>query len=128
MCQYYCLPEYTQVNWLTCLNSDIMTSLHCSMCTWMIDEFGSHDQRQRYVPPLCSMASLSSYCLTEPDAGSDAGNIQTLALRKDDHYVLSGTKVHQNVWHFIQTCVSYCMVTRVQIRGHSLRIWTIYWP
>lgn len=65
------------------------------MCTWMIDEFGNQDQRQRYVPPMCSMALLASYCLTEPNAGSDAGNIQTLALKKDDHYLLSGTKVDQ---------------------------------
>jgi alkylation response protein AidB-like acyl-CoA dehydrogenase len=59
----------------------------------MIDEFGSQDQRQRYVPQMCTMASLGSYCLTEPDAGSDAGNIKTTAVRKGDHYLLSGTKV-----------------------------------
>ena len=63
------------------------------MCTWMIDEFGSKDQRQRYVPEMCTMALLGSYCLTEPEAGSDAGNIKTTAIRKKDHYLLSGTKV-----------------------------------
>lgn len=63
------------------------------MCTWMIDEFGSQEQRQKYVPELCSMELLGSYCLTEPGAGSDAGNLQTMAIIKDDHYLLSGTKV-----------------------------------
>lgn len=63
------------------------------MCTWMVDEFGSPEQRGKYVPPLCSMEWLGSYCLTEPDAGSDAANIQTLAIREGDHYLLSGTKV-----------------------------------
>ena len=66
------------------------------MCTWMIDEFGTAAQRQKYVPNLCSMEWLSSYCLTEPGAGSDAGNIQTVAIKENDCYVLSGTKVHKN--------------------------------
>lgn len=63
------------------------------MCAWMIDEFGTEDQRQKYVPHLSSMQCFGSYCLTEPDAGSDAGNLQTYAVREGDHYLLSGTKV-----------------------------------
>lgn len=63
------------------------------MCAWMIDEFGTTDQRQQFVPLLCRMESLASYCLTEPDAGSDASNIQTVAVKSGDHYLLSGTKV-----------------------------------
>ena len=65
------------------------------MCAWMIDNFGTETQRQRYVPHLCSMEKLASYCLTEPGAGSDAGNIQTSAVKKGDCYLLSGTKVWQ---------------------------------
>lgn len=64
-----------------------------SMCAWMIDKFGTEVQRHKYIPHLCSMQWLASYCLTEPDAGSDAGNIQTTAVKKDGHYLLSGTKV-----------------------------------
>ncbi len=64
------------------------------MCAWMLDEFGSQSQRQKYVGKLCSMELLASYCLTEPGAGSDAGNIQTTAVREGHHYSLSGTKVH----------------------------------
>ena len=63
------------------------------MCAWMVDEFGSQIQRKQYVEKLCSMELLASYCLTEPGAGSDAGNIQTTAVREGDHYLLSGTKV-----------------------------------
>lgn len=63
------------------------------MCAWMIDQYGSEIQRQTFVPHLCSMRWLGSYCLTEPDAGSDASNIKTTALLKDTHYLLSGTKV-----------------------------------
>lgn len=64
------------------------------MCAWMIDEFGTTDQRQKFVPLLCRMESLASYCLTEPDAGSDASNIQTVAVKSGEHYLLSGTKVN----------------------------------
>lgn len=59
----------------------------------MIDDFGNEVQRHTYVPRLCSMEQLASYCLTEPGAGSDAGNIQTTAVKEGDYYFLSGTKV-----------------------------------
>ena len=48
--------------------------------------------RQRLLPELCSMAKFGSYCLTEPDSGSDAASLKTRAVRDDDHYVLDGTK------------------------------------
>ena len=65
------------------------------MCAWMIDEFGSDAQRSKYVPSLCSMERLASYCLTEPGAGSDAANLQTKAERDGDTYYLSGSKVRE---------------------------------
>ena len=61
----------------------------------MIDQFGSQIQREKYVAKLCSMDLLASYCLTEPGAGSDAGNIQTMAVKEGNHYRLSGTKVYK---------------------------------
>lgn len=66
-------------------------SIH-NMVTWMIDRFGSDEQRQRWVPNLCSMDFLGSYCLTEPNAGSDAAALKTRALLDGDHYVLNGQK------------------------------------
>ena len=67
------------------------TSIH-NMVTWMIDRFGSEEQRKRWVPQLCTMASLGSYCLTEPNAGSDAVALKTRAVMEGDHYVLNGQK------------------------------------
>ena len=61
----------------------------------MIDEFGSDVQRSGYVPSLCSMERLASYCLTEPGAGSDAANLQTKAEREGDTYYLTGSKVRE---------------------------------
>lgn len=66
-------------------------SIH-NMVAWMIDTFGDDDQRERWVPRLASMEHLGSYCLTEPDAGSDAGALATRAVRDGDDYVLTGVK------------------------------------
>lgn len=66
-------------------------SIH-NMCAWMIDRYGSQDQRQSWLPRLCSMEHLASYCLTEPGAGSDAAALKTKAVRDGEHYVLDGQK------------------------------------
>jgi alkylation response protein AidB-like acyl-CoA dehydrogenase len=66
-------------------------SIH-NMVAWMIDRFGSDDLRQRYVPGLCSMDLIASYCLTEPGAGSDAASLTTSARLEGGEYVLNGTK------------------------------------
>ncbi len=66
-------------------------SIH-NMCAWMIDAYGDEAQRRKWLPGLCRMDLLSSYCLTEPGAGSDAGALKTRAVRDGDHYVVNGVK------------------------------------
>ena len=66
-------------------------SIH-NMCVWMIDEFGTDEQRGEWIPKLASMELFASYCLTEPGAGSDAAALRTKAVRDGDDYVLTGTK------------------------------------
>jgi len=66
-------------------------SIH-NMVAWMIDRYGDHAQHARWLPGLCSAATLGSYCLTEPGAGSDAAALRTRAERRGDHYVLTGVK------------------------------------
>ena len=66
-------------------------SIH-NMCVWMIDEFGTDEQRREWIPRLASMELFASYCLTEPGAGSDAAALRTKAVREGDEYVLTGTK------------------------------------
>src|SRR5437660_24219 len=66
-------------------------SIH-NMCAGMIDRFGDAEQRRKFLPPLVSMERLASYCLTEPNAGSDAAALRTRATRQGDHYVLNGQK------------------------------------
>ncbi|MFF5126483.1 acyl-CoA dehydrogenase family protein [Streptomyces syringium] len=66
-------------------------SIH-NMVGWMIDRYGDEAQRARWLPGLCSMDTLGSYCLTEPGAGSDAAALRTRAVRDGDCYVLTGVK------------------------------------
>lgn len=66
-------------------------SIH-NMCAWMVDTYGTREQRKSWVPKLASMEAVASYCLTEPGAGSDAGALRTRAVRDGEHYVLDGVK------------------------------------
>lgn len=66
-------------------------SIH-NMVTWMIDTYGNDEQRRQWVPGLCSMDQLGSYCLTEPGAGSDAAALSTKAVRDGDDFILNGVK------------------------------------
>lgn len=66
-------------------------SIH-NMVAGMIDRYGDAAQRAKYLPKLCSMEYLSSYCLTEPAAGSDAAALRTKAVRDGDHYIVNGVK------------------------------------
>lgn len=66
-------------------------SIH-NMCAWMVDSFGTPEQRKTWLPKLASMEAIASYCLTEPGAGSDAAALRTKAVRDGDYYVLDGVK------------------------------------
>jgi alkylation response protein AidB-like acyl-CoA dehydrogenase len=66
-------------------------SIH-NMCAWMVDKYGTREQRKNWVPKLASLESLASYCLTEPGAGSDAAALRTRAVRDGDGWVLDGVK------------------------------------
>ena len=74
-----------------CPTVSAYVSIH-NMAAWMIDRFGSDEQRRRFLPKLVTMENLASYCLTEPGAGSDAAALKTRASRDGDHYVLHGQK------------------------------------
>ncbi|AZV78530.1 acyl-CoA dehydrogenase [Parasedimentitalea marina] len=66
-------------------------SIH-NMCGGMIDKFGSDETKQKWLPDLCAMSKVFSYCLTEPGSGSDAAALRTRAEKTNNGYVLNGTK------------------------------------
>jgi alkylation response protein AidB-like acyl-CoA dehydrogenase len=74
-----------------CPTVSAFISIH-NMAAWMIDAFGNDAQRGKWLPKLCSMELLASYCLTEAGSGSDAAALRTRAVRDGDHYVLNGQK------------------------------------
>ncbi|KLN61182.1 acyl-CoA dehydrogenase [Kiloniella spongiae] len=66
-------------------------SIH-NMASWMIDRFGTEEQRQKWLPEMMTMDLIASYCLTEPSAGSDAAALKTKAVRDGDDFILNGSK------------------------------------
>jgi len=74
-----------------CVSTTAYISIH-NMCCGLIDKFGTPEQREKFLPRLCSMELLASYCLTEPGSGSDASSLTTKAVKKGDRYILNGTK------------------------------------
>jgi short-chain 2-methylacyl-CoA dehydrogenase len=79
---------------LTRIDSSVAITLcaHTSLGTQPIYLFGSEDQKQRYLPDLCAGRKLGAFGLTEPDAGSDAGNTRTRATLEDGTWVVNGAK------------------------------------
>jgi short-chain 2-methylacyl-CoA dehydrogenase len=70
----------------------ITVAAHTSLGTWPIYAFGSDEQKQRWLPDLCAGKKLWSFGLTEPEAGSDAGNTRTTATLEDGEWVINGAK------------------------------------
>lgn len=71
----------------------VILSVHTSVGTNPILYFGTEEQKERYIPKLASGEYLGAFCLTEPGAGSDAGNLKTKAYRDGDQYILNGSKI-----------------------------------
>src|ERR1700743_1950325 len=74
-----------------CPTTSAFLSIH-NMASWMIDAYGNDTQRHKWLPKLCTMELIASYCLTEPGSGSDAAALRTRAVRDGGHYVLNGQK------------------------------------
>jgi short/branched chain acyl-CoA dehydrogenase len=70
----------------------ITLAAHTSLGTWPIYAFGSDEQKAKYLPDLCSGRKLWSFGLTEPEAGSDAGNVRTTAKLEDGQWRIDGAK------------------------------------
>jgi len=76
-----------------CGTTGVILSAHTSLGANPIYQFGNEEQKQKYLIPLAKGELLGAFGLTEPNAGTDAGNQQTTAIRDGDNYILNGTKV-----------------------------------
>jgi alkylation response protein AidB-like acyl-CoA dehydrogenase len=75
-----------------CGSIGLSLAAHNSLCTGHILTFGNPEQKKKYLPKLATAAFIGAWGLTEPNTGSDAGNMKTTAVKDGDHWVLNGTK------------------------------------
>ena len=76
-----------------CASTGVICSAHTSLCCWPIFNWGTEEQRQKYLPDLLSGKKLGAFGLTEPNAGTDASGQQTRAVDGGDCWILDGAKV-----------------------------------
>ena len=70
----------------------VAMSVNNSLVCWGLEKFGTEEQKMKYLVPLASGQKLGAFCLSEPEAGSDATSQRTMAVKDGDHYILNGTK------------------------------------
>ncbi|MEQ8582246.1 MAG: acyl-CoA dehydrogenase [Marinoscillum sp.] len=73
-------------------SASVVMSVNNSLVCWGLEHFGSEEQKQKYLPKLATGEQIGAFCLSEPEAGSDATSQRTTAEDKGDHYLLNGTK------------------------------------
>ena len=83
-----CVEELSKV----CATTGVIVSAHTSLCCDPILTYGTEEQKQKYLPPLCNGEKLGAFALTEPGAGTDAQGAQTKSVLDGDEWVLNGSK------------------------------------
>ncbi len=73
-------------------SASVMVSVNNSLVCWGLETYGTEEQKAKYLTPLASGEIIGAFCLSEPEAGSDATSQKTTALDQGDHYLLNGTK------------------------------------
>ena len=89
----------------------VILSAHVSLGTFPIAHFGTEEQKQKYLIPLCKGEKIGAFGLTEENAGSDAGGTETTAIDKGDHYLLNGGKVFITNAPIADTYVVFAVTT-----------------
>lgn len=73
-------------------STSVIMSVNNSLVCWGLEKYGNQDQKEKYLKPLASGKKIGAFCLSEPEAGSDATSQKTTAIDQGDHYLLNGTK------------------------------------
>jgi butyryl-CoA dehydrogenase len=95
-------------------SAGITLSTHTSLCSWPIYEYGSEEQKQKYLVPLAEGKKLGAFGLTEAAAGSDAGGMQTTAVLDGDHYIINGCKQFISNAGYAETYVIFAFTDKAQ--------------
>ena len=75
-----------------CASTGVLVSAHTSLAVWPILNFGTEAQKKKYLPPMAAGELIGCFCLSEPNAGSDAGSLSTSATDMGDHWEINGVK------------------------------------
>ena len=95
-----------------CATTSVMVSAHSSLCCWPIAEYGTEEQKQKYLTKLASGEWLGAFGLTEPGAGTDAAMQKTVAEDKGDHWLLNGSKIFITNAGFAQVFIVMAMTDK----------------
>jgi len=91
-----------------CASTGVIMSVNNSLVCDPLERYGNDFQKETFLAPLARGEKLGAYCLTEPEAGSDAQNLRTSAVREGDHYVVNGTKNFITNGQVADTYLVYC--------------------
>eukprot|EP01015_Nassula_variabilis_P027606 TRINITY_DN5685_c0_g1_i6.p1 TRINITY_DN5685_c0_g1~~TRINITY_DN5685_c0_g1_i6.p1 ORF type:complete len:164 (+),score=50.71 TRINITY_DN5685_c0_g1_i6:70-561(+) len=97
-----------------CASTSAYLSIH-NMCAWMIDSFGTKEQKEKYLPRMANLEIFSSYCLTEPNSGSDAAGMKTFAKKDGDYYIINGSKTFISGGSFSDVYILMCLTGEKEI-------------
>ncbi|ADL52667.1 acyl-CoA dehydrogenase [Clostridium cellulovorans] len=95
-----------------CGTTGVIVSAHTSLCAAVVNQFGTPDQKKKYLPDLASGRKLGAFGLTEPGAGTDAAGQQTTAVLDGDNYILNGSKIFITNGGYAETFIVFAMTDR----------------
>jgi butyryl-CoA dehydrogenase len=105
-----CVEELSKV----CGTTGVIVSAHTSLCAEPIKQYGTEEQKRKYLVPLANGEKLGAFGLTEPNAGTDAATQQTKAVLDGDSYVLNGTKIFITNGKEADTYVIFAMTDKAK--------------
>ena len=103
-----CMEEVSKVD----ASTGITISVHTSLCCSCINNFGTEEQKQKYLRPLIDGSKIGCYGLTEPGAGSDVQGAQTTAVKDGDEWVINGSKIFTTNSGFADVCIVFALTDR----------------
>ncbi len=103
-----CMEEVSKVD----ASTGITISVHTSLCCPCINEFGTEEQKQKFLRPLVDGSKIGCFGLTEPNAGTDASGVQTQAVLDGDHYILNGSKIFTTNSGFADTFIIFALTDK----------------
>ncbi|AYD39478.1 acyl-CoA dehydrogenase [Clostridium fermenticellae] len=95
-----------------CTTTSTAFSAHTSLCCWPIYNFGTEEQKKKFLPDLLSGKKIGAFALTEPNAGTDSAAQQTTARKEGDSYILNGSKIFITNGGYADTFVTFAMTDK----------------